>query len=159
MKKLIALILPLVVSQVILAWDPIAHYSIGLDLGYQGKSGNMNLPDTWPSMTGTKTGISDWFCWSHAVQRTGRTGVFPNVPRDTDDGREPGQIMNILAKHKIEWENAVDRQSAIDTAIGFVGHNGMDRIVHFSYFEGGSWELWTTSHADKEEWTDYWVWV
>lgn len=144
------------------SWWAITHYSIGRELGYtHEQSGNMNLPDAWP--TGT-VGVEDWFCWSHAVQRTGRTSGIPNVPRKLVDGREPGSVILQLVD-KIEWKDDAEKQKAIRTAIGFSGHNGADNVVHWDYFLGGIAAFpeylnnWITNHKTKEEWADYCIWI
>jgi len=137
------------------AWSCITHYAIGKDLGYSDmKSGNMNLPDCWESNSWGK--ITDWFTWT----RTGSTNLIPNVPQYPYDGRYPGPIIYLLATKKIAWKNKTELQLAKLTAIGFVGHNAADKIVHWSYFLGGATlDNWKIHHADKELWADYWIWI
>ena len=142
-------------SNKVLSWNYLVHYSIGRELGYTHElSGKMNLPDCWENRTFFFY-ITDAFCWSHGVQRRDSINFnpIPLIPIYPDDGRYPGRCM-IEAVKKMNNVSA----DVHETIIGFRGHNAMDRIVHWSYFEGAtstsdSWK-WPL-HTQKEEWADF----
>jgi hypothetical protein len=129
-----------------------------------------NLPDFRDSKTdyllvGKK--ISQYFCWSHGVQRTWQGGLLgftaPYTPEYPNDGRYPGTVMKELIKHKLDLSN-IDSGLLRDlqnTANGFRAHNAADRKVHFSFFLGmehgtGKYNRWVIHHGLKEYWAEYW---
>jgi hypothetical protein len=137
------------------AWWPIAHYSMQRELGVDQNQICMNLPDAWPNRE-YWIRITDWFAWSHGVQIDGYDyNVVPRSPTYPVDGRYPGYDIYQLATNKIRNANP----QAQNTAFSFIGHNGMDRNVHFEYFRAGSINNWRVQHLAKEEWADYEIFV
>src|SRR5262249_58148356 len=69
------------------AWEAIAHYVLGVKATGDAYGRFQSLPDSWPSHRGLARlyEITEWFAWSHAVQRTGRTSGVPNVPSYPND--------------------------------------------------------------------------
>jgi len=142
------------------------NYRLGaLDPDFAPEKSCMNLPDAWVNMTifyegdtqGEAVIITKWFAWTHGVQRDYSIGyllgqlLVPSTPKYPEDGREPGFEMYELSKKKM------DKSASLGTAFGFIGHNAMDRNVHYDYFQGASddhannWLL----HKPKETWADY----
>lgn len=165
------------------AWGPFAHYTAAP----QGTEWNQNLPDLWsskkgiigiqlPSYAGLE--VSEYFGWSHACRRKGMLSavdvdisigpfsvtvlqaVYPKTP--TEYGvpagiEKPGEDIYYIWKNKLLAANKTVKMKK--TAHGFVGHNLEDKVVHFSYFEGGSAYKWIVGHAVKEEWAEYCIYV
>lgn len=141
------------------AWGPLAHYSINRELSnlspdFAPDKACMNLPDVWLNRDGVR--ITKAFAWSHSVQTTGGTLLYPNTPVYPEDGRNPGHDMLILSK-KLTNSSALSRQ----TAFGFIGHNALDRNVHYDYFEGSTryGTDWVNNHYWKEDWADYFIFL
>lgn len=152
-KVFLAVCLCLSVQSPSWSWQVITHYQLGVEAGADPQRQFQMLPDSWPSHGNFLTAfkITEWFAWTHAVQRTGRTAGVPNVPKYPDDGRNPGEEMYRLYKGYTSWG------WAYETAIGFLGHNAQDRQVHYRYFRGGSRAAWVEEHKYKEEWADCWI--
>ena len=132
------------------AWGEISHMRIENAAGVTSLG---ELPDAWNNMTGLD--ISKDFCWTHAVQMTGHNFYgSPNVPTNRDD-REPGKIMLYLFKNKLSTP-AGDAEA---TAKSFMFHNAADRVVHYSYFLGGTKDNWLVQHKGKEMWADYLIYI
>ena len=157
------------------AWCPVCHYAIARDCGFSHEeAGLFNLPDAWDSykliyLEGDSLrlyAITDNFCWSHSVARTGRTVIasldigLPLVPSYHLE-REPGAIIkNLIENSKVLHWGAANSQTStegdpVKTALYMSGHNAADYNVHWSYFGGGSLNGWYTEHKIKEEWCDY----
>ena len=151
------------------SWGAVAHYSMSRILAQpQGQNTYaigpqvdpetvcMNLPDVWLNRDAQI--ITREFSWTHGVLTDGNNTVLsinlgPHTPLYPDDGREPGLDMYTLATKKMK-----NNQAAINTALGFIGHNGMDRNVHWDYFLGYDVTQagnWLVQHNWKERWADY----
>jgi hypothetical protein len=137
------------------AWEAITHYQLGVQSKADVAGRFQNLPDSWPSHRGLAKlyEITEWFAWSHAVQRTGRTSGVPNVPIYPNDKRNPGEVMYQLYKGGAPISGAY----VYETALGFLSHNAQDRQVHYKYFRGGSRAAWVEEHEKKEQWADCWI--
>lgn len=133
------------------SWESLAHYQLGIDAAGARLAPYQNLPDVWPSHSGWRQawGISEWFAWSHAVQRTGRTDGIPHVPVDASGLWNPGKVLYRLYKTR-----SVNGHGSYETALGFLMHLAQDREVHYAYFRGGSFPSWTQEHQYKEQWAD-----
>ena len=155
------------------AWCPVGHYAIARECGVtHDEAGLYNLPDAWESyewvyIEGVQIrlyAITDNFCWSHSVARTGRASVLgleigiPLIPAYHLE-REPGDILrSFLTNGKVSnWGNGGTSSGilASNTAMYMSGHNAADRPVHWAYFGGGSIDGWNLNHRIKEEWADY----
>ncbi len=143
-----------------------------------------NLPDIWDNMPTIHIFdntypaiwegwyITDEFCWSHAVRRTGSTFTVPNIPipiyqynhnsgtLTEEDLRDPGHIMiQLIPKLNI---SEYARKLAEATSEYFIMHNRANAVVHYRYFGGeqNSMSLfdcidaWRIGHARKERWAD-----
>jgi hypothetical protein len=132
------------------AWGPVGHFAIQRSLGADPNQICMNLPDAWPNSERVIF-VTTWFAWTHGVQTNGYNGLVPNSPIYPDDGRYPGYDVYQLATKK--RRNAAPQDT--NTAYSFIGHNAMDREVHYGYFLGGTSTNWLIHHRDKELWTDY----
>ncbi len=167
--------LSLFFSTMLNAWWPVCHYAIARECGVpHDEAGLYNLPDAWKSyewfyLEGVALklyAITDNFCWSHGVARTGRTTVagmavgIPLIPEYHLE-REPGEIIrSLISNGKVNhWGTSSyptgTLATAVNTAKYMTGHNAADHYVHWSYFSGGSINGWDTQHKIKEEWADY----
>jgi len=133
------------------SWQVIAHYQMGIESKVDESGWFPNLPDAWPSYD-RKFQITEWFAWSHGMQRVGSNVVVPRPPINPNDGRDPGETM-----HKLYKKTTKSRPVLYETSLGFLIHNAQDREVHYGYFRGGSIGRWIGEHAWKEEWADCWV--
>ncbi len=163
------------------AWWPTAHYSIAREGGFpHSEAALFNLPDAWKSYELIYTGetfvrifaITDDFCWSHGVAKTGRCFlVIPKKPAHHYPEHCPGKLIQdaVNAGKVQQWgpgasiDTSATDAKALNTATYLIGHNAADFNVHWAYFSGAddtmSFEQclasWTTNHRIKEEWADY----
>lgn len=133
------------------SWEAIAHYQLGVEAGGKRFGSFQNLADSWPSHAGWSGlwGITEWFAWSHAVQRTGRTDGIPNQPVDAIAQWDAGKTMYLFYKR-----GGINGPEAYETALGFLMHLAQDQRVHYRYFRGGSIPNWIEEHRYKEQWAD-----
>lgn len=136
------------------SWQAITHYQLGVEAGVDSNRQFQMLPDSWPSHGSIFKlfEITEWFAWSHAVQRTGRTDGVQNVPIYPNDDRNPGEVM-----YKLYKQGQAAGSYPYETALGFLTHNAQDRQVHYAYFRGGSRAAWVEEHQYKENWADCWI--
>lgn len=137
------------------SWQVIAHYQIGVEAGADLDRRYQLLPDSWPSHGSVwkAYAITKWFAWTHALQLTGRTETVPNVPRDPNDNRDPGEAMYQL------YKSGTNGPNAYETALGFLTHNAQDKEVHYRFFRGGSKAAWKEEHQIKEAWADCMIYI
>lgn len=166
------------------AWGPFAHFTAAPS----ATQSQQNLPDLWESNAYTHgfdfpdyhvgKEVSEYFGWSHACQRNGLldawTGtvsigpvsiplvsvVYPKTPTEhgVPAGVElPGADMYYIYANKFLAGNQTLLRKR--TAQGFRCHNVEDKVVHFSYFLGGSVYNWIVEHAFKERWAEFRVYV
>jgi hypothetical protein len=136
------------IPSTVLAWGPLAHDAIGREaVGNSGLAIYHNLPDSWPYWNLAPEVISEWFAWTHGVQRTGTSGPLDRVPNVPVYALEnPGESMLQLC------ENAcTELQQA--TILGFLAHGVEDHAVHWTFSPGGTVARWY-EHRMKEKWAD-----
>jgi hypothetical protein len=83
------------------SWEALTHYQLGIESSIDPNGSFQNLPDSWPSHRDIWKWfeITEWFAWSHGVQRTGRTTTIPNVPAYPTDMRNPGEDLYRIYKN------------------------------------------------------------
>jgi len=166
------------------AWGPFVHWELSPGGTYLQQS----LPDMWsspayvhgfslPSYAGAE--VSGYFAWSHGCERNGMLPavdlyialddlfsvdlfqvVYPATPTQhgVPTGVElPGEDMYYIWTNKFLAANKTTLRKV--TAQGFRCHNVEDKVVHFSYFLGGSVYNWIVEHAFKERWAEFVIYI
>ena len=162
----LASVLGLDVPKQAVGWGGFAHYRASP----AGLARQVNLPDIcgdsyyWTlGLLGVGGEVKPVFAWGHGCQRTGvhteyLIGVVPNSPTVYESptavelaGRD---MYDLVTKMDQEHRDQEIEDLMVKTARGWVAHNMMDQVVHFTYFLGDSLHNWF-EHRDKETWADH----
>ena len=129
-------------------WPGICHILITEDAGYPELRFYANLPDTYPSTQAWwKGGLpSNYFGWTH-IRLT--VSDWPGWGTPVEGVEDPAYDMWVPTTKKLRDLSPTEEQECRRTALGWRAHMAADRVVHFSYFPGGTLANWI-SHAVME---------
>ncbi len=160
--RMATVVLYLACSTEAFGWCPFAHYQ-GAPPGLAWK---VNLPDIVDSKNPLGVlsfEVSEWFGWGHCCHRMGVYTIPPNLVEPntpTSHGCPSGvehsewDMYHLRSKMTTAHREAENDYLMLLTARGWLAHNMMDSLVHFTYFLGGSAYNWISQHKWKEEWAD-----